>query len=96
MKKFLLCLVLAALCPFFAAQSQSNRQLPAPSVAGKVTDEQGNALPGATVKISGTQLGTTTDSQGSFKLIHVPADGTLIISFIGYTSVEVPYATATP
>ena len=63
---------------------------PTAQVRGTVTDEKGGALPGATVSIKGTQIGTTTDGQGKFTL-NVP-DGaqTLVISFIGYTTQEVP------
>ncbi len=60
-------------------------------VRGTVTDDKGGVLPGATVSIKGTQVGTTTDGQGKFAL-NVPDGGpqTLVISFIGYTTQEVP------
>ncbi|MEH0152914.1 TonB-dependent receptor [Limibacter armeniacum] len=58
------------------------------TVSGKVSDEQGEGLPGAAVMIKGTTIGTTTDVNGKFKL-KVPEDATLVFAFVGYESVEV-------
>ncbi|PWJ57993.1 TonB-linked SusC/RagA family outer membrane protein [Dyadobacter jejuensis] len=52
-------------------------------ISGKVTGEDGETIPGATVIVKGTQNGTTTDAQGQYK-IKAPAKGTLMISFVGY------------
>ena len=57
-------------------------------VSGRVTDENGQGLPGATVVVKGGSNGTTTDLDGNFKL-NAPEDGTLVISYVGYLSVEV-------
>ncbi len=59
------------------------------TVKGKVVDENGETLPGATVIEKGTSNGTSTDRDGNFSL-PVPPDATLVVSFIGYTSIEVP------
>ncbi|MGA8853196.1 MAG: SusC/RagA family TonB-linked outer membrane protein, partial [Christiangramia sp.] len=58
------------------------------SVSGTVTDESG-PLPGATVAIKGTSTGTTTDFDGNYTLNDVPADATLVFSFVGYETQEV-------
>ncbi len=58
------------------------------TVAGKITDENGEALPGASIIVKGTSTGTTTDIDGNFSL-SCPADATLIFSFVGYESQEV-------
>ncbi len=60
------------------------------AVKGKVTDQEGNALRNATVKLKGTNIATETDAQGSFALV-IPegSDQTLEVSFIGYQSLEV-------
>jgi len=64
-------------------------------IKGTVSDEKGNGLPGATVSVKGTQLGTTTDANGAFS-INMPADAkTLVISFIGMTTQEVEVGTRT-
>lgn len=61
------------------------------SISGRVT-EQANSqgLPGVTVLVKGTTIGTSTDADGAFTL-SVPATATtLTFSFIGYKSVEQP------
>ncbi|MFH6984990.1 SusC/RagA family TonB-linked outer membrane protein [Marinoscillum luteum] len=57
-------------------------------VTGKVTDENGEGLPGATVTVKNTSLGTITDVEGNFSL-EVPEDAVLVFSFVGYVSQEV-------
>jgi TonB-dependent starch-binding outer membrane protein SusC len=58
-------------------------------VTGKVTDKKGEPLPGVTVLLKGTTLGTTTAPDGSFTLQLPEATGTLVVSFVGYTTQEV-------
>ncbi|MEP4093644.1 TonB-dependent receptor, partial [Reichenbachiella sp.] len=58
------------------------------TVSGKVTDENGQGLPGATVIAKGTTIGATSDFDGNFK-VNVPDDAVLVISFIGYLSQEI-------
>ncbi|MBW8334359.1 MAG: TonB-dependent receptor [Prolixibacteraceae bacterium] len=57
------------------------------TVKGKIIDENGDPLPGATVQQKGTSIGVITAGDGSFSL-SVPSDATLIVSFIGLKSVE--------
>lgn len=57
-------------------------------VNGKVLDETGEGLPGATIVAKGTSEGTITDIEGNFSLT-VPEDAVLRISFVGYESQEV-------
>jgi len=69
---------------------------PAFTVKGKVLDEKGVPVPGASVKVSGTKQGTVTDNNGSFSLA-LSAPATLTITYIGYAakSVAVNSGTAT-
>jgi TonB-dependent SusC/RagA subfamily outer membrane receptor len=60
-------------------------------LSGKVTSAQGEALPGVTVMVKGTTLGTQTAADGSFSLNVPETSGTLVFSFIGYTTVERPF-----
>jgi TonB-linked SusC/RagA family outer membrane protein len=64
-------------------------------VKGSVNDAGNNqTLPGATVKVTGTNTGTTTDIDGKYSL-SVPANAkSLTISFVGYLSEEVAIGTA--
>ncbi|MCB2379052.1 TonB-dependent receptor [Hymenobacter sp. BT635] len=59
------------------------------SVTGRVVDEQGAGIPGVNVIIKGTSTGTQTDAEGRFSLT-APDNGTLVFSFVGYASQEVP------
>ncbi len=58
-------------------------------VKGKVLDETGNGVPGATIKVKGTNQGTMTNQDGSFSLSNISENATLIISYVGYTPKEV-------
>ncbi len=57
-------------------------------VRGKVLDENGGPLPGASVKIKGANKGAVTDGNGAFILADVAENSTLEVSFIGYISQE--------
>jgi TonB-linked SusC/RagA family outer membrane protein len=61
-------------------------------ISGLVLDEEGYALPGATVVIKGTTTGTQTDLDGNFTLEASP-DDILQVSYIGYRLTEVPVST---
>lgn len=60
------------------------------NVKGKVTSESGEALPGVNVTIKGTTIGTTTDINGNFVLNNISSSGTLVFSFIGMKTQELP------
>jgi TonB-linked SusC/RagA family outer membrane protein len=60
------------------------------SVKGKVTDETGQALPGVTILLKGSSTGATTNPDGNYTLNLPSSTGTLVVSFIGYTSQEIP------
>lgn len=63
-------------------------QAKARNVTGKVTDKNGEGLPGVNIIIKGTQQGMSTDVKGEFS-IDVPDDeATLVFSFVGYISQE--------
>ncbi|MFT5569543.1 MAG: outer membrane receptor for ferrienterochelin and colicins, partial [Cyclobacteriaceae bacterium] len=54
-------------------------------IKGKVLDDDGNALIGASIQIEGTSTGTIADANGSFALAVKSAD-LLVVSFVGYFS----------
>lgn len=61
------------------------------SVTGKVTNKtNGDVLPGATVSVKGSQIATTTDVNGLFKL-SVPRSGAvLVVTYSGMLEQEIP------
>lgn len=59
------------------------------NITGTVKDENGESLPGVTVKIKGTTTATTTDVNGVFRINLPVGNETLVFSFIGYKSQEV-------
>ena len=59
------------------------------TITGIIVDEEGESLPGATVLQEGSSNGTVTDIDGRFTLT-VPSDASLIVSYIGFLSTEIP------
>ena len=59
-------------------------------VTGVVVDGTGEPVIGANVVVKGTTNGTITDFDGNYTIEGVPADGVLVISYIGYLSQEIP------
>jgi TonB-linked SusC/RagA family outer membrane protein len=60
-------------------------------VSGTVKDEKGVPMPGVTVVVKGTTIGTATDADGNFRLTlpDEQSNGSLVFSFIGYSTQEV-------
>jgi outer membrane receptor for ferrienterochelin and colicins len=60
------------------------------TVTGKILDENKQPLPGATIIVKGTGIGTATDDAGKY-ILRVPKDArVLVISYVGYANKEVP------
>ncbi len=60
------------------------------SLSGTVLDEKGVPIPGASVIVPGTTIGTTTDLDGKYLLSHIPSGSTTIqISFMSYETLQV-------
>ncbi len=53
-------------------------------LTGKVTDQQGNPVIGATIAVVGTTNGTLSATDGTYTLTNVPAEGRIQVSFVGY------------
>ncbi len=88
----LLLLVLFGLSWLIAGASPTEQQR---VIRGKVIGESGDPIPGATVVIKGTSVGTVADLEGKFTL-SIPVDSkTLLISFVGMTSQEISIGTQT-
>ncbi len=81
LKKYLLLSALLMLSSWAFAQIGS--------ISGKVLDETKQPLPGASVTISGTTMGSTTDANGVFKISGVkPGSYTVVTRFIGYSTLQ--------
>jgi len=64
------------------------------TLSGIVTDKQGQPLPGVTVLLKGSTLGSTTASDGSYSIPSPRAltpNEVIVFSFIGFQTVEVPF-----
>lgn len=67
-----------------APRAQADRD-----ITGKVLDEKGEPIPGASVVVKGTTVGTSTNIEGIYQL-SVPEDKDIVIvSFVGYISQEI-------
>ena len=63
-------------------------------IKGKVTDQKGEPLIGASVMYKGTNIGTVTDMNGEFSLLKKAENKQLTAQYIGYAPVEVPVDTS--
>lgn len=61
----------------------------AQEVSGTITDSNGTPLAGVNILEKGTNNGTSTDFDGKYT-ISVPPTATLVISYVGFTTVEIP------
>lgn len=59
------------------------------TVRGKVTDENGETLPGVSILVKGSQRGTVSDEKGDYRIEVQDESTTLVFSFVGYLSKEV-------
>jgi len=66
-------------------QSHAPASLVDVTVTGTVIDKDGMPIPGVTVLVKGTTIGTATDLEGRYS-ISVPEGSTLVFSFIGFES----------
>jgi TonB-linked SusC/RagA family outer membrane protein len=62
------------------------------TVTGTVTDEKGETIIGASIKVKGTSTGVTTDGDGKFKIQIADKNATLIFIYVGYINQEVALA----
>ncbi|HZK94822.1 MAG TPA: SusC/RagA family TonB-linked outer membrane protein [Prolixibacteraceae bacterium] len=63
------------------------------TITGKVTDQTGASVPGVTVMIKGTTIGVITGIDGNYSISNVPANATLLFSFVGLKGQEVEVGT---
>ncbi|WP_080903058.1 TonB-dependent receptor [Parabacteroides sp. Marseille-P3160] len=71
-----------------SSKLESGAPVPVKRVSGVIKDVHGEAIVGASLSVKGTATGTISDLEGNFTL-NMPANGTLVISYIGYQTQEI-------
>ncbi len=82
MKRLLLLFTLAVISSAFAAHALT--------ITGTVVDSANEPLIGVSVKVLHTNQGAITDYAGQYSISNVEPDATLQVSYIGYSTVEIP------
>lgn len=59
------------------------------NIKGRVVDENGNPLSGASIKLKGMNVATLTNSNGEFVINNAPEDGVVVISYLGFQPKEI-------
>jgi TonB-linked SusC/RagA family outer membrane protein len=65
------------------------------TITGKVTNESGENVVGATVKLKGTTKTVSTDVDGSFSIKIPEGGGVIVVTFVGYVTQEIKVSKAT-
>ena len=69
----------------------SSAQAQTGTVSGQVSDAKKSGIPGATVIIDGTKLGSSANADGTYSIQNVPAGPqTIVVSYVGYNTVRLP------
>ncbi len=84
MKRLFFLLMLTGVFSLLSAQ-------PRITVTGKVTESDGQGIPGVSILVKGTLVGTITDLDGNYTIETEP-QSTLVFSFVGFSTVEMPVA----
>lgn len=77
-------LLLVAFVPVLTASAQGQK-----NIRGVVTDETGAPVPGVTVQVKGSKQATTTDNTGSYVLESLNPGASLLISSVGFETLEI-------
>ena len=65
------------------------------TVTGKVLDKNGQPLPGVTVIVKGTTMGSVTNNEGTYSIADVPAGAVLNFTFVGMQTQDIIPGTQT-
>ena len=84
---------MAASLPVFA-QNGAGKPQSKVNVDGKIMDEKGQGIAGASITVKGSRAATTADADGNFHLLAEPGKDILEISYVGYQTKEVPVSGA--
>lgn len=92
LKKLCLCILLAGTVQtnwVYADVAHSQTVQQSQTLTGRVVDEFGEPIIGATVMVKGTTNGIVTDLDGNFTLNGVPKNATIVVSYVGMNSQEI-------
>ncbi|WP_423126927.1 TonB-dependent receptor [Gaoshiqia sp. Z1-71] len=70
-------------------QEEKNSSMQQGTIGGRVTNSSGEPIPGATVVIKGTSMGTITDFSGNYTISNVTPNAVLVFSFVGMRTREI-------
>ena len=77
---------IVVISPKFERQSVSEKEI---VLTGVVKEKKGDALPGVTIMVKDTRIGTSTDTHGRFKILLPPMEKTILVfSFVGMNTQE--------
>ncbi|TDQ06591.1 SusC/RagA family TonB-linked outer membrane protein [Pedobacter metabolipauper] len=86
LKAFGLCCIFLLMSLVSAAQKVT--------ISGRITDEQGQPLPGSSVLVKGTKIGQVSDNKGAYSIsINNSSTDILVFSMVGFTSKEIKAST---
>ena len=86
-RKFSDLLLLVAI--IFMSEGFGFSQIVQNRITGTVNDADGSPMPGVSIIVKGTTIGTLTDVSGKYVLPDIPQNATLVFSFIGMASQEI-------
>ncbi len=70
------------------SEQQTSNNANKRNISGRVVDEKGEPIIGASVMVQGSSLGTITNVDGRYTLANVPENRTITVSYIGYITVN--------
>ncbi|WP_285059161.1 SusC/RagA family TonB-linked outer membrane protein [Pedobacter ginsengisoli] len=60
------------------------------NVKGRVVDQDGKPLPNASIRVKGKSVVTNTNAEGEFEIKNVADDAVLLVSYVGFRTLELP------
>ena len=87
LKALILCPIM--LCLAFISQAQTK------TITGKILDEKGNPVAGASIVVKGGTAGTTTDATGHYTLNAPAGTTTVVVSYVGYAPQDLDVTSST-
>ncbi|RZJ76203.1 MAG: SusC/RagA family TonB-linked outer membrane protein [Flavobacterium sp.] len=74
------------------SKTQENLPKSKTEIRGIILDTEGKPIPNATIKIKATNFATIADESGAFKISSLTDDGILLVSSLGFSTIETPFS----